>query len=161
MKTKFLLLGIVFTIFSCGKSLEGHLAQGLTSIEHTRLIEHTFKDNYTIDKMVFLKEEGQTFNLILKLSEDSSKDVIEAYSLGIHVYAKNENAQKATGERIKQDYTWDFKPVLEISNKHKYIIRQIETPIKRIDSMRLFLYDRDKYKKKSYGKGLWVKNLGL
>ncbi len=161
MKTKFLLLGIAFTIFSCGKSIEDHLAEGLTSIEHTRLIEHTFKDNYTIDKMVFLKEEGQTYSLILKLSEDSSKDVIEAYSLGIHVYANNGDDQVLIEKKRKKDFGWDFKPVLETKNNHKYLVHQIETSIKRIDSMRFFLYDREKYKKKTYGKVLWVKNLGL
>ena len=86
MKTKFLLLSMVLTIFSCGKTVEDHLANGLAEIEHTRVIGHTFKDNYTVDKMVFLKDEGQTYNLILKLSDDTTKDVGETYRMGIPVY---------------------------------------------------------------------------
>ena len=61
MKIRIVLIGIAVTFFSCGKSVEDNLAEGLENIEHTRLIEHTFMDNYSIDKMVFLKEEGDGY----------------------------------------------------------------------------------------------------
>lgn len=152
---------MAITIISCGKSLENHLAEGLSSIEQTRLIGHTFKENYTIDKMAFLKEGDQTYSLIFKLSEDSKKELIEQYSLGIHVFAKGLEGQKINNKKKKNKINWDFKPIITVNNDYKYVINQIETPIKRIDSMRLFLYDRDKYKKKTYGKAVWIKNIGL
>ena len=153
--TSSLFLILIFTtIVSCKKN---YLEDGLTSLPQAREVNHVFKNTFVAKKVAFVRNGENKFKFIIKLPDNVIKKDVESYSLAIHVFS---NSKEIKGKR-KYNYNWDTKPVVETHGKHKYIITETEAPIKFIDSLNLFLYDRDKYKKKSYGKSLKIRNLGL
>jgi len=159
MKRIFLLLiAVSIVIWSCKKDVDWHLKNGIKDLKHFRKIEHNFMDSLTISGIVFLRNGNNKFDMIIKLPSEESGKQFEKYSLAVHTFS---NHKTDTIDKEKKKYNWDFKPELITFGKHHYILQTVEAPIKFIDSMRLFLYDRDSYKGKSYGKQLWVKNIGL
>lgn len=157
-KLSLLLVALTIFVWSCNSGIEGHLNNGLKDLNNFRKISHQFKDSISISGIVFLRNGKNKFDMIIKLSSEESGKQFEKYSLGVHTFS---NHQTDTITKVKTRYNWDFKPESIAYGKHHYILKTVEAPIKFIDSMRLFLYNREKYNGKSYGRSLWVKNIGL
>ncbi|WP_034060390.1 hypothetical protein [Lacinutrix jangbogonensis] len=149
---------LIFFVLLASCKRDGYLVNGLKNISNTRNINHTFIKSFRIEKFLIQRKEIGEFSLILKLDSKTKPIDVERYSLGIRVFSDTITNKNGN---VKPSYIWDCKPSIEAFGDNKYIIKNVKAPIKFIDSIRLFLYDRDKYRAKEYGKTLWIRNIGL
>ncbi len=122
-------------------SLETNLEDGLTSYRKVRNINESFIEGYTVNKIAFFKKDSINYEFVLKLNNEVEEDTVANYSLGMVVFTD----KKYLAE--EQDYLiWGMQPTIKQYGDYKYIIREVETPIKYMDSLHIFLYARDGYK---------------
>ncbi len=130
------------SLFGCQKeSNEYYLYRGLEGYDKFRYINEEFVKSYGVQKIAFFQEAGQ-LQYVLKLADNVTLKTVENYSLGVRVYAD----QKYLSEDQKF-LMWDTKPRIQEIGGYKYIINGFKKPIKEIDSLSFFLYDRERYQR--------------
>ena len=156
-----LILSVVFV--SCKKDeLTIHLETGLANYDRARPVNEKLINGIELEKFAIIKTGTQSYSLVLKLNDKVLKEEIEKYTVALEAILDDKN-------KLLRDYTADhnkkgfnFKPELKVVNNHHYLITNIETKIKRFESLDvwLFLLENGKYKS-SGGNRIRVKNLGL
>ena len=148
---------IVMSLFSCKRDMVTyHLNKGLEELQHSRPIKEKFIDGYEIQKVGFFKISNDSCKVALLLNDDIKKNVVESYTLGMHIKT-DDKSYIANGKKFR---SLDSPVSLQDFNGNKYIIRTIQTPKKRIKSIMFFLYNLGKFKK-STGRNIVIKNIGL
>lgn len=150
----FFLLMICLPFIGCQKkSNEYYLYHGLEEYDKIRFIDEEFVTGYGIQKIAFFQEAEQ-LQYVLILKSDVTPETVKQYSLGLHVYIDEKNS-------IDQNFlVWDTKPALQNIGGNKYIINSFKRPVKKMDSMVFFLYDKERYKG-VIGNRIVIKNIGL
>ena len=150
-----LILAVVF--FGCKdqNTIKKHLETGLIEYKRVRTINKNFNKGYEINKIGFFKLDSTSYQFVLLLNDQITRAKVANYSLGLHAYVDPKYLINN-----KDFLVWDIKPELVEAGKFKYIIKEVHTPIKRIDSMFFFLYDRDTYRG-IIGNRVRVRNVGL
>lgn len=147
----------LFIVFGCkDQSQEWHLESGLDNYEIVRHIDGQLIAGYPIQKLAIFKKDSSHYNFVYLLGKDAIKDSINAYSLGLVVFPTQEYMPKD-----KTYIIWSFQPNIETINTHKYIRTAIETKIKRMDSLHIFLFNRDGYKEVLGDNMFYLKNIKL
>src|SRR5690606_26068932 len=144
MNRLILLLITLFSFTSCTDktTLEYALANGLEKYDRKRPVDKKLNDDFFIKEIAVYKKDSITYNLIFKLNDDVIKEVALKYSMAIHVFVAKEFLIE------RDDYLLlDYKPEVEVYNSNNYFIREFKTQAKRIDTLDVFLFDRDKYRK--------------
>ncbi len=149
MKVGLAFLFVIFCISCTEKDMSTHLRTGLNEYVIKRKLNLSFVDNYTVKSIAFFNTESQQ-QLVLEMNENVSQQTIDKYMLGVHGYK----------EGITSMLVWNYKPELQKFGKYTYIITNVKTPIVRLDSMRLFLYQREGYKH-VIGNMIRIKNIKL
>ena len=98
-------------------------------------------DGYAVKKLAFFKTDSLKYKFVLQINNDAVDDTIENYSLGMVVFTDKQYLSDG-----KEYLVWGMQPAIEKHGEYKYIVKDVETPIKYIDSLHIFLYDRDVYK---------------
>jgi hypothetical protein len=137
-------LYIVIILLLClgctNETYQESLENGLENYKVIRNIDDQLIEGYPIQKLAFFKKDSTHYNFVYLLGNDAIKDSIEAYSLGMVVFPAKEYMLK------DKDYLiWSLQPSIETFNNHKYIRTDIETKIKRMDSLHIFLFNREGY----------------
>ena len=153
-KVFFLLMSCLLFIGCQKKSNEHYLFGGLEGYSKFRYINEEFIKDYGVQKIAFFQEADQ-LQYVLKLGDNVSEEKIKQYSLGLQVYANKKYMPKEKSYLI-----WDIKPELQEMGENKYIIQGFQEPIKEIDSLVFFLYDRTKYQG-VIGSTISIKNIKL
>lgn len=129
-----------FMLFSCQQhSKQNYLEKGLEGYLKKRKVYQQFISSYAVEEIAFF-ETPENPEFVLKLDKNITKETVESYTLGVHVYAKQDSSQAPF-------FVWDTKPSLIEAQQNKYIISEFKTPLKMIDSVIFFLYDRKGYTK--------------
>lgn len=129
-------------LFNCSeKDLNSNLQNGLKNYRKIRNINENLIEGYAVKKLAFFKKDSIHYQFVLLLNNEAVKDTIENYSLGMVVYA-DKRYLPANDEYL----IWGMHPTMEKHGEFKYIVKDVETPIKHIDSLHIFLYDRNGYK---------------
>ena len=151
-------LGIVCLLcFGCkNETYQQSLENGLENYSVIRNINDQLVEGYPIQKLAFFKKDSTNYNFVYLLGNSLVKDTIEFYSLGMVVFPTQEYMPKDKNYLI-----WSLQPTIETINSHKYIITDIETNIKRMDSLNIFLFNRDGYKGVLGEKMIRLKNIKL
>ena len=130
------------------------MKNGLVGYKKSRFIDKEFLKDYGIKKIAFF-ENSDTLSLVLLLDKNSEIETVTKYSLGLYVFPTNKSLLK------NKDYLiWDSQPSLEQFGSFKYIIKNFPQPIKRIDSLIFFLYDREVYNG-VIGNTIRIKNISI
>lgn len=104
-----------------------------------RSVDQDFVEGYVVKKIAFF-ERSDTLSYVLLLDESIDPKIITKYTLGLYVYPTDKSILK------DKDYLiWDSQPSLKQFGSFKYIINDFPEPIRRIDSLVFFLYNRDGY----------------
>src|SRR5690606_13169983 len=137
---KTLLFFLIFLLFSCEKrsNLE-ILNDGLKNYKLKRGVGQKFVEDFKVEEIAFIEQQNH-YDLVLKLNKDIQQDVLDIYTLGIHVYTKNSN------EDHRRFDVWNIKPIVKNYNGNKYLIREFKEPHKEMDSIIFFLYNNDFYR---------------
>jgi hypothetical protein len=154
----FLVLYLVILISSCSdkNSLEYQLKHGLKDYPRKRPIDSKqFNENVELEHLAFFKVTDSTHKMVFHLGDKTVLDSIKNYSLAIHTFVDEQFLKEG-----KKYLYMDYKPELISVGSHNYLIKEFATEAKRIDSVDLFLYDRDKYRR-ILGKKITVRNIGL
>lgn len=157
MKYLLALLVIILFIISCedNDSFNYHLKNGLIEYGMKRPVNEKLNEDLFVQEVAFFKQDSVTYKMVLKLNENTKPDLVKKYSLAIHVFVDKSFLVK------RDDYLLlDYKPELIQFNKNKYLVKEFISKAKRIDSLDLFLYDRDKYRQ-IIGRKITVRNIGL
>ncbi|TYC15646.1 hypothetical protein ES677_04705 [Bizionia gelidisalsuginis] len=149
------ILGVV--LVSCERDmLTHHLNTGLEELEHSRPINEKLVSNYEIKKLGFFNLGHNKYKMALLLNDNIEPEMVEAYTLGMHI--KSDSLQLLP--KGKNYISLDTTVTLKTFNNHNYIIREFKTPIKQITSLRIFLYNLGVYKKRE-GNQVVIRNIGL
>lgn len=151
----FIILVCSLFFFGCQKKTnEYYLYHGLKGYDKFRYINEEFVKGYGVQKIAFFREANQ-LQYTLMLADDVTSEKVEQYSLGLQVYIDKKNLPD------NQTYLiWDSKPKIQNIGDNKYIINGFQEPIKQIDSLIFFLYDRHQYQG-GIGKRIVIKNIEL
>ncbi len=150
-----------FLIFSCTSKEDNYLNKGLTELKNVATLNKDFIKGFTIKKLGVIKIEDQKneYKLVFLLNNDVKKEVVENYSVTIR--AVPEEKEKMFHEHTKNEYLWDFKPILVEKNGHNYMIKSVKTNIQRLKELRFALYHRQGYKGKTLSKVISVRNFSM
>ncbi|GAA0872759.1 hypothetical protein GCM10009117_19060 [Gangjinia marincola] len=132
--------------------------KGLYELENSREIYKKINDEVSVQKIGFFKLDDNSYRIAIMLNDDITPEVIKKYSFGIHLKLEGDQAKFMPDG--KSYLSWDFQPELHTFNDHKYIIREVNTPVRYIKKMRLFLYNRGKYKER-YGDNIFITRVSL
>lgn len=135
-------------------SNEYYLYHGLEGYDKFRQVNQEFIKGYGVEKIAFFHEADQ-LQYVLMLSDIVSPKMVEQYSLGLHVYLDKNNKSEDQSFLV-----WDTKPRLQNIGDNKYIINGFKKPVKKMDSLVFFLYDRERYKGVT-GNRIVIKNIEL
>lgn len=135
--------------------MEDSLQNGLTSYKKIRNVNQSFLDGYEVKKIAFFKTDNGNHKYVLQLNNDIPKSTVENYSLGFYAFVEKEHLSMNRKYLI-----WDTKPELMEIEGHKYIINEFRKPIKKMDSLIFFLYDRERYSG-IIGDRIIIRNLAL
>jgi hypothetical protein len=138
------------------QSIELSLENGLKDYTKARIINEALVEGYYIERIAFYKKDSANYQFIFKLSENSENDSIEKYSLGLVIFP-----DKMLYTDSKEYEVVGFQSRIKEINHFKYIIEEYTVPIKRMDSLHVFLYDRDKYKGVLGDRMIRLKNIRL
>jgi hypothetical protein len=133
---------ILFTLFCCrNETIDEALNTGLNNHKKIRVINESLLNSYDINKLAFFKKASTKYTFVFLLNNNISADSVAKYSFGLVVFPEKEYQLSDKNYSI-----WGMQPNLVTINGHKYIIKEVETDIKQLDSLHIFLYDRDKYR---------------
>lgn len=129
-------------LFNCSDNdLNSNLQDGLKNYRKIRNINENLIEGYAIKKLAFFKKDSLHYKFVFLLNNDAVEDTIGNYSFGLVVFADKKYLPD------DEDYLiWGMQPIIEKHGEYKYIVKDVETPINHIDSLHIFLYDRDGYK---------------
>ncbi len=152
------LLGLLIVVSSIScidkDSFSYHLNNGLSDYQMKRPVNEKLNEDIFVQDIAFFKQDS-TFIMVLKLDENTKADVVEKYSLAIHAFVDKAFLVK------RDDYLLlDYKPELIKYDANSYLVKEFKTNAKRLDSLDLFLYDRDKYRQ-ILGRKITIRNIGL
>lgn len=137
----FLAISTIFLLFSCSNdTLEYNLENGLAKYRKVRHINESFLEGYSVKKLAFFKSDSLNYKFVLQLNDDAVADTIAKYSFGMVVFTDKKYLPEGKNYLI-----WGTQPIIEKRGDYKYIVKDVETPIKYIDSLHLFLYNREGY----------------
>lgn len=115
-----------------------------------------------LKKIAIIKTGTQSYSLVLKLNDNVIKEEMQIYTVALEAILddKNKLLRDHTADHNKKGF--NFKPEIEDVNNHHYLITNIETKIKRFESLDiwLFLLENEAYKSAG-GSRIQIKNLGL
>lgn len=153
---KFLIITFAILGFlSCSnKDREYYLLKGLEGYKKQRFIGEDFVKGYDVKKIAFF-EESDTISYALLLEENVEAETVSSFNLGLFVYPKDSSLL-----RDKSFLSWDSAPYLKQFGPYKYILGNFRQPLRRIDSLAFFLYDRDQFNGVK-GNVIRLKNLSL
>lgn len=141
IKPLFLITLIAYTIFGCSNdTLEYNLENGLSKYRKVRHINESFLEGYSVKKLAFFKNDSLSYKFVFQLNDDAAYDTIAKYSFGIAVFTDKNHLPEG-----KNFLIWGTQPIIEKHGGYRYIVKDVETPIKYIDSLHLFLYNREGY----------------
>ncbi len=132
---------------------EYYLINGLENYNKVRDINESLIENYEINKIAFFQNKTENIEIVLKLNDQTTQDIINSYSLGAYIYMDNKYL-------YSQDINWNTKPTIQVLNNHKYIINTLNISQRRMDSLVFYLFDRDKYRK-ILGNRVVIKNIAF
>lgn len=135
-------------------SMDYHINTGLENYERKRRINDKLNEDISIEYFSIFKIKKDCYRLVFKLDEYTNVKAIRNYTLALHAFVNKEYLKD------KPYLLLDYKPELIKSHKFNYLIKDFTTKSKRIDSLDLFLYDRDKYRT-ILGKKITIRNIGL
>jgi hypothetical protein len=142
------------SFFSCDHIENmAHLENGLSEYRKLRKMNEILVEGYTVKTIAFFDDKDNTRQMVLKLGDNVSSEVVEKYSLGIHAYS-----EKALKLESRGFFIWDVKPELSRIGDHKYLIVNTKSSISQADSIIFFLYDRDKFRQVK-GNRIRIKNV--
>lgn len=134
-------------------SFQENLNTGLTNYKKARFIDNGFIKGYELNKIAFFKEDNANYTFVFKLDDSTIKDSVEKYRLGIVFFPKGDTM-------APMSKWWYMEPTIQTLGEYQYIIEKVTVPSKNIDSLRLFLSDKDGYHG-VIGNVLILKNLKL
>ena len=155
MRTAFFIILSSFLFLGCNKkSNEAYLNEGLRGYKKFRHVHDELIKDYGVQKIAFFREADQ-FQYVILLADNVSAETVGKYSLGLQVYAKD---KEFLGD--KKFLMWDTKPFLLQKGKNKYVIEGFKQPIRELDSLVFFIYDRERYQG-VVGSTISIKNIDL
>ena len=143
---------------SCKNIVTHHLDEGLVELENSKQVKKELIEGYLIHSVGFFKNDNGTQKIAIRLNEEITEELISKYTLGIHI--KPYGSDSVYLPKGKNYISFDFVPKLSNFDDYKYIIKDFETSIKQIKSIRFFLYNLGKYEKR-YGNNVTIKNVRL
>tara|TARA_Y100000385_G_C12974751_1_gene585658 strand:+ start:326 stop:799 length:474 start_codon:yes stop_codon:yes gene_type:complete len=137
-----LAVAVLFTLFSCrNETIDEALDNGLKNYKKIRVINESLLNGYDINKLAFFKKDSTNYTFVFLLNNNTSADSVAKYSFGLVVFPEKKYQLSDKNYSI-----WGMQPNLVSINGYKYIIKEVDTHIKHLDSLHIFLYDRDKYR---------------
>lgn len=133
---------ILLVCISCNnETIEQSLENGLINYKTIRNINEPLLEGYFIKKVAFFKMDSTHYKFAFLLDNDVSNDSVSKYSFGLVVFPEEEYITN------NENYiVWGMQPNIINKNGYKYIIKEVDTKIKQMDSLHVFLYDRDQYR---------------
>ena len=142
-----------FMLFSCQQyNKQDCLERGLDGYLKKRKVYQQFIPTYTVEEIAVF-EASKSSEFVLKLGKNTTKEIVGRYTLGVRVYT-----EKNTSEN--KFLIWDTNPELIEVQQNKYITSEFKMPLKKIDSVIFFLYDRKGYTS-VIGRRIILKNLKM
>jgi len=133
---------ILLGCISCNnETIEQSLENGLLNYKAIRNINEPLLEGYYIKKVAFFKIDSTRYKFAFLLDDEVINDSVKKYSFGLVVFPKKEYITNNENFII-----WGMQPNIINKNGYKYIIKEVDTKIKQMDSLHIFLYDRDKYR---------------
>lgn len=159
------LFSVIFSmLFVCCQKDEftKHLETGLDEYERARPVNKILISGITLQKFAIFKMGEETYSLVLKLNDDVDKQEVEKYQVAVEAILDDKNKLLRDYEAEHHKKGFNFKSELQVINNHSYLINNIETKIKRFESIDiwLFLLENDVYKSAG-GNRVQIRNLGL
>lgn len=155
---RFCLLLLCIFQCSCTDIVTHHLNKGLDELENSRVVNEEIIKDFELKGIGIFKLDDGSYKIAFKLNENITNGTVTKYSLGVHVKVWKEDEHFLP--KGKNYISWDCQPILEEYGDYKYIIIRVRTKIERIKSLRVFLYNRGKYKEQ-YGKNVIIRNIRL
>lgn len=157
----FIVVVVVFIVCGCKKNVN-YYSDGLTSLRNHRVINESFLKGFKVEKFGIIKSEKNKdeYSFVFLLNKDADSTLVEKYRLGVRCYLDKEN-RTLLGEEDRKKIHLDFPPVIIEKYGRKYLVNSVNLPIKKIDSIIFYLYDRDDYKGRTYGSHINLKNIKL
>jgi hypothetical protein len=112
-------------------------------------------NDYSVKRLAIFKEDSINYKFVLQLNNNVAEDTVANYSLGMVVFTDKEFLPNNEKYLI-----WGMQPIVEKHGDYKYIVKEVETSIKHMDSLHIFLYARDGYRR-VLGSMLRLKNIQL
>ena len=151
MRRTVFLIAILASVLSCktdnNKNKETN--ENINSIEQTskstfeealldiREVNEKFNDQYKVEKFGIQKQGDSLIGFVFKLNDSTSKETVEAYSLGIRVFDRT----------LEKPLEMSFNPFLKEIEGQKYVIAtRIITETKYFDSISAYIYKRKDWK---------------
>ncbi|WCO01648.1 hypothetical protein [Psychroserpens ponticola] len=147
-----------FILFSCTDIVTHHLNQGLEELEFSFDINQILIDDIKVESVGFFKLNDSIYKIAIKFNDEAINEDLNKYTLGMHI--KPKDSDKHLLQKNKNYISWDFIPKLESYNNHKYVIRTLNSKVKHIKSLRIFLYNQGVYKER-YGNNIILNNITL
>ena len=148
---KYILISLL--VFSCkGDKKESNADQNLNqeqnieneaktfenSLIDLRDVDQEFIEGYKVSRFGVRKENDSTYFFALKLDENTTKEVVETYSVGARAF--NSESEEKTLVR-------GYSPNLELRDNDKYLLLKVlPTNWKYMDSIDFYIYARKDWK---------------
>ncbi len=117
-----------------------------------RDINERFLDDYKVQKFGIQKKGDSLISLVFKLNDSTTKETVEAYSLGVRGFDRT----------LKKPLLMTFEPVLSEIDGGKYIIAtKVIEDVKYFDSISAYIYKRKDWKGSGNLGGFKVKDILL
>lgn len=155
------ILGVV--LVSCKQDeLTKHLETGLIDYDRTRPVSERLIDGIELEKFAIIKTGAETYSVVLKLNDDVIKEELEKYTVALEAILDDENKLLRDYEAEHNKKGFNFKAELKVINNHYYLINNIETKIKRFESLDIWLFLLENEEYKSIGSDrIQIRNLGF
>jgi len=163
MKNLLFVTMLILCFLSCEQDfLTEHLETGLEDYNRARPVGEKLINNIRLEKFAIFKTDKDTYSLVLKLNDTVYMEEIEKYHVALETILNDENKSLRDYEAEHNKKGFNFKPVLKKVNGHNYLINEIETKIKRFESIDIWFYmiENDVYKSVG-GNRIQIRNLGL
>tara|TARA_B110000967_G_C18831061_1_gene534116 strand:+ start:163 stop:654 length:492 start_codon:yes stop_codon:yes gene_type:complete len=154
---------IVLLFVSCKQdTLIKHLETGLVSYDRARPVNEKLMDGITLEKFAIIKTNEESYSLVFMINNNVVKEEVEKYNVALEAILNEDNILLRDYKAAHNKKGFNFKPNLKIVGNYGYLISEIQTKIKRFESLDiwLFLLDNEVYKSAG-GNRIQIKNLGL
>lgn len=152
------LLCIAVIVCSCKKQ-PNYYEKGLCNLKNHRVVEEKFIDAIKVDKVGVIKTNSDSiFNLVLLINRKTDTALINKYNLGIRCYLNKENSAFNNNKR-KKHFSFPFS--IEKVNNYKYFTANLNTRIRKIDTLELFLMKKNDSRGKNIGRSILLKNIKI